>query len=50
MKQLSFMNLLSLMFIYLKLTDQIDWNWFFVLIPEIIEIIIIAYKYFNKKK
>lgn len=29
---------LTLLFIALKLTGAIDWNWFFVLLPEIIAI------------
>lgn len=31
----SFPNLLTLLFIYLKLTDKIDWTWFWVLSPTI---------------
>lgn len=33
---LGFVDLLQLMFIYLKLTNQIDWNWGLVLLPFII--------------
>ena len=29
----SFLYALTLLFIALKLTDYIDWNWFFVLMP-----------------
>lgn len=28
-----FLQILALMFIYLKLTNQIDWGWFMVLAP-----------------
>lgn len=31
--KLNFYNSLSLMFIYLKLTDVIDWSWWFILLP-----------------
>lgn len=29
-------EVLTLIFIVLKLTDKISWNWFFVLLPEVI--------------
>lgn len=30
---ITFPTALTLLFIYLKLTDQIDWSWWFVLMP-----------------
>lgn len=34
-----FLNLLTLLFIGLKLTGHIDWNWFWVLLPMLLWII-----------
>lgn len=34
--QLTLANMLQVLFIYLKLTEQIGWNWFQVLLPTII--------------
>jgi len=34
--KLSFSQVLTLIFITLKLLNQIDWNWFYVLLPLII--------------
>ena len=34
--KLSFSQVLTLIFITLKLLNQIDWNWFLVLLPLII--------------
>lgn len=31
---------LTILFIYLKLTDKIDWSWFQVLLPEIIVVVL----------
>lgn len=36
----NFVDVLTLMFIYLKLTKQIDWSWWVVISPMIISIII----------
>lgn len=36
-----FPTLLSILFIYLKLTDQIDWSWWWVLSPLWIYVILI---------
>lgn len=36
-----FINLLQILFIGLKLTGFIDWNWFLVLSPFLLEILII---------
>jgi hypothetical protein len=33
---MSFLSLLTLLFIGLKLTDYIDWSWWLVLLPTII--------------
>ena len=33
---MGFTEVLTIMFIVLKLLGVIDWNWFFVLLPEII--------------
>ena len=35
---MSFALWLTLLFICLKLTNNIDWNWFFVLLPFILKI------------
>jgi hypothetical protein len=37
-----FLSWLSLMFIGLKLTGYIDWSWFLVFLPEIIQVIVAA--------
>lgn len=34
------LGLLTIVFIVLKLTDVIDWNWFFVLLPVLLIVII----------
>lgn len=38
----SFMSLLTLAFIILKLVGVISWSWFFVLLPMIIEVSIVV--------
>lgn len=38
----SFPNLLCVLFIGLKLTEKIDWNWFWVLSPMIISVVIVG--------
>lgn len=38
MKEVSFIGLLQFVFIVLKLTNIIDWDWVIVLIPMIIDI------------
>jgi tetrahydromethanopterin S-methyltransferase subunit C len=42
MKMTSLANLLTTLFVGLKLTNHIDWSWFWVLSPLIIAIIISA--------
>jgi hypothetical protein len=39
--KLSFLSLLQILFIGLKLTNHIDWSWFYVLLPLIIGAIIL---------
>lgn len=39
---IGFSTLLTLMFIFLKLTGQIDWSWLWVLSPIWIEIILLV--------
>lgn len=39
--ELSFLSVLQLVFIVLKLTDVIDWSWFWVLSPLWIEVLLI---------
>jgi hypothetical protein len=41
MSDLSFTDVLTLMFIYCKITNQIDWEWFWVLSPMIVSVLII---------
>jgi len=36
----NFLTLIQILFIALKLTNFIDWSWFYVLLPLIIEAII----------
>ena len=38
----SFLTLLTLIFITLKLTDFIDWSWFWVLLPMIVSAVSIG--------
>lgn len=40
--QITLVNMLQVLFIGLKLTEEIDWNWFLVLLPVIIEAGLIA--------
>lgn len=40
--KIGFPDLLTLVFITLKLTGVIDWNWFLVLLPLILELVAIA--------
>lgn len=35
---LNFMGGLTLLFIYLKLTGQIDWSWWLVLLPHLLNV------------
>jgi len=35
-----FIDWLQLMFIYLKLTNQINWNWIFVILPFVVKIVV----------
>ena len=37
---MGFLNVLTLIFVALKLTQYIDWNWFLVLLPTIIHCIL----------
>lgn len=37
--KLTFADMLTLMFVYLKLTHSIEWNWAFIISPIIITII-----------
>lgn len=39
----SFLGLLTLIFITLKLTDHIDWSWWWVLAPLLIPVAIISF-------
>ena len=34
---MNFLSVLTLVFIVLKLTDMIDWSWWFVLAPTLIQ-------------
>jgi cell division protein FtsX len=36
------LSILTCIFIYLKVTNQIDWNWFWVLSPTLIPIMILC--------
>lgn len=52
---IGFIGLLQVLFIALKLLGVIDWNWFFVLLPLIIELVIflvliIIVVFFDKDK
>jgi len=35
-------DILQLVFIYLKLTNQIDWSWWAVMIPTIVIVIVVV--------
>lgn len=37
---MSFITLLQVVFITLKITDQIDWSWWIVLLPFIVSFVI----------
>jgi len=37
---MSFITLLQIVFITLKITDQIDWSWWIVLLPFIVSFVI----------
>lgn len=37
---MKFGDWLTLLFIYLKLTHQVDWNWFYVLCPIFISVVV----------
>jgi hypothetical protein len=54
MKNVRFLELLAALFIIFKLTNIIDWPWFFVLIPLLIDmslkVIAIVYLYIKKTK
>ena len=53
-----FLELLTILFIYLKLTGQITWSWWWVLSPIYFSLIIVIivvvlaliYQYFKEKK
>ena len=38
--QLGFLNLLTLIFVGLKVANIIDWSWFLVLMPTIVSVVI----------
>jgi len=38
---IGFVGFLQILFIALKLTDEIDWSWFYVLLPTIISVSIV---------
>jgi hypothetical protein len=42
MLKISFLNLLTVIFIVLKLTDLIAWSWFWVLFPTILNVGIVV--------
>jgi hypothetical protein len=35
---MNFLAWLTILFIYLKLTNQIDWSWFFVVLPFFLQL------------
>ena len=37
---ISLLNILTLIFIVLKLTGSIEWSWFFVLLPTIVDVVL----------
>ena len=39
---ISFAGALTLLFVYLKLTNQIGWNWFWVTLPVLIPVYFVA--------
>ena len=47
---ISFMDLLTLLFLYLKLTNQINWSYMLVLSPQILYLSILLYKELKSKK
>jgi len=49
-RNMPFVDWLQLMFIYLKLTKQIDWHWGFVLIPFFLATIVNYIKVKKQKK
>ena len=54
-KKMGFTEVLTIIFIVLKLLNIIDWNWFLVLLPEIIAltiyiiVVIFQYRSINKE-
>ena len=48
---MNFLKWLTLLFIYLKLTNQIDWSWFFVVLPFFSQFPLEAFvKWANKRE
>lgn len=45
MPQITLVNMLQVLFIGLKLTEQIDWSWWLVLLPVLIEAGLIVLTY-----
>ncbi len=41
MFKIGFLNLLTIVFIVLKLTHYIDWGWLWILLPTILQICIV---------
>lgn len=48
------LNLLTILFVGLKLTGHIDWSWFFVILPTIVQMfitgVVVLYKIGKKNK
>lgn len=42
--------LLQLMFVYLKLTGEIDWGWWYVLIPFFIHVLMVLFGITDEEK
>jgi len=40
---MSFIQVLTLIFITLKLTNLVDWSWFWVMSPMIVPVILVAF-------
>ncbi|AGO47347.1 hypothetical protein Phi19:1_gp057 [Cellulophaga phage phi19:1] len=50
MKNTPLSDLILLLFIGLKLTNEIDWNWILVLSPFILKVIYLTYVDFKRNK
>ncbi|AGO49527.1 hypothetical protein Phi4:1_gp114 [Cellulophaga phage phi4:1] len=50
MKNAPLSDLILLLFIGLKLTNEIDWNWILVLSPFILKVIYLTYVDFKRNK